>query len=77
MSYKPFVSGVPEITSITLDGSEDFLVLGCDGLWDSVKEVDVAATVYEQLHNEPGKLYFVTIFFFCENWVLVQRARRV
>lgn len=54
VKHKQFVSGVPEITSVTLDGDEDFLVLGCDGLWDSVKEIEVASTLYEQLQNEPG-----------------------
>ncbi|KAJ1531983.1 hypothetical protein ONE63_000619 [Megalurothrips usitatus] len=55
VKHKPFVSGVPDISSVSLTGDEDFLVLGCDGLWDSVKEVDVAATVYEQLQNETGE----------------------
>lgn len=55
MKHKTFVSGEPEVTAVALDGCEDFLVLGCDGLWDSASEADVAMTVYEQLQNEPGK----------------------
>lgn len=58
MKHKPHVSGVPEITSLSLNGDEDFLVLGCDGLWDSVKESEVAATLYEQVQSDPGELKF-------------------
>ena len=54
VKHKEFVSGEPEITTVALDGSEDFVVLGCDGLWDAVSEADVAVAVYEQLQNEPG-----------------------
>lgn len=48
-SYKPFVSNQPDICCIELDGEEDFLVMGCDGLWDHLSEDEVAITVYQQI----------------------------
>jgi protein phosphatase 1E len=33
MNHKPYVSAEPEIAELDLDGEEDFVVLGCDGLW--------------------------------------------
>lgn len=53
--YKPYVTALPELTSMELDGDEDFVVVACDGLWDFVSEDDVALAVYLQLSNDPGK----------------------
>lgn len=55
MAHKPFVSAEPEIECIQLDGEEDFIVLGCDGLWDSLTEDDVAIMVYKKIHDNPGE----------------------
>jgi serine/threonine protein phosphatase PrpC len=55
MLHKPFVSAEPEIDVIQLDGEEDFVVLGCDGLWDMLTEDDVALTVYQKLRENPGE----------------------
>lgn len=45
IAHKPFVSAEPEIECIHLDGEEDFVVLGCDGLWDNLSEDDVSFTL--------------------------------
>lgn len=58
VNHKPYVSAEPEIVEMDLDGEEDFLVLGCDGLWDSMTEEDVALTVYKLLRENPGELSF-------------------
>lgn len=54
-SHKPFVSAEPEIAVLDLDGEEDFFVMGCDGLWDSLTEDDVALTVYKRIKENPSK----------------------
>ncbi|XP_046998874.1 LOW QUALITY PROTEIN: protein piccolo-like [Schistocerca americana] len=51
--YKPYVCAEPDVTELSLDGTEDFLVLACDGLWDFVTEQQVAAAVYLHLHEHP------------------------
>ena len=33
---KKFVIGEAEVTTVDLDGSEDYLVVACDGIWDVV-----------------------------------------
>lgn len=53
--HRPFVSGEPDIISVPLSGKEDFLVLGCDGLWDHVTEDDVAWSVYKKVREDPGE----------------------
>jgi serine/threonine protein phosphatase PrpC len=53
--HKPFVSAEPEISVLDLDGEEDFFVMGCDGLWDSLTEDDIALTVYKRLKEDPSK----------------------
>lgn len=34
----------PEVRSIALDGTEDFLVIGCDGLWEGLLGDDAASS---------------------------------
>lgn len=53
--YKPYISAEPDIECIDLDGEEDFIVLGCDGLWDNLSEDDVAITVYKKIKENPGE----------------------
>ncbi|CAH1100487.1 unnamed protein product, partial [Psylliodes chrysocephalus] len=50
--YKPFVIAVPDIEILPLDG-EDFLVLACDGLWDSLSEEAVARAIYSLVMENP------------------------
>lgn len=52
------MSGEPDIVSVPLSGNEDFLILGCDGLWDHVTEDDVAFFVYKQVRENPGESYW-------------------
>lgn len=42
-ALKPFVSGTPELSFADLDGSERFLVLATDGLWDVLAAAEVDA----------------------------------
>lgn len=63
VDQKPFVTAVPDIRKIALDGGEDFLILACDGLWDHLSEDDAAKTVYNMVIQNPG-IYLV-------NWVLL------
>lgn len=50
--YKPAVTGEPDVLSLELDGTEDFLVLGCDGVWD-VLEGETLAEIL-QTHVKSG-----------------------
>ena len=58
---KPYVSAEPEIRVIDLTGSEHFVVMGCDGLWDVVEPHQVIETVYFELKNNKGE--FIHIYF--------------
>lgn len=53
--YKPYVCAEPEVCEVSLDGSEDFLILACDGLWDFVSTRQAAKAVYDHLAHNPGK----------------------
>lgn len=57
VEYKPYVSATPDIEEITLNGTEDFLILACDGLWDFVSERDASNAVYEQLQQNAGECF--------------------
>ncbi|XP_022241307.1 uncharacterized protein LOC106459176 isoform X2 [Limulus polyphemus] len=51
--HKPYISCEPDIKTLSLDGTEDFLVLACDGLWDKLSLYDVAALVYSYVKENP------------------------
>ncbi|KAJ9582388.1 hypothetical protein L9F63_003241, partial [Diploptera punctata] len=53
LEYKPYVTSEPDVKAVSLDGTEDFLILACDGLWDFVREEDAVEAVYQQLHEAP------------------------
>lgn len=55
LGYKPYVTSEPDVTAVSLDGTEDFLVLACDGLWDFVTEEEAVMAVYEQIAEAPGR----------------------
>ncbi|KAJ8680105.1 hypothetical protein QAD02_015892, partial [Eretmocerus hayati] len=47
--YKPFVMAEPEIVKIELDGTEDFLIMACDGFWDKADAGVAASLLYEYI----------------------------
>nr|CAD7394000.1 unnamed protein product [Timema cristinae] len=53
LEYKPYVTAEPDVKAVTLNGSEDFIILGCDGLWDFVSENEVLYAIYEQIRDAP------------------------
>lgn len=58
-AHKPFISAEPEIECIDLDGEEDFVVMGCDGLWDELTEDQIAIFVYKKLKENPGEFLII------------------
>lgn len=62
-SCKPYIICDPDMLKLNLNKKEDFLVLGCDGLWDHVEDRVVAETIYQLLEKDCGE--FFVIFFEC------------
>lgn len=48
---KKLVVGEADVTSVPLEGSEDYLVLACDGVWDVLNGEEVAECVYNHLEG--------------------------
>ncbi|KAL0129275.1 hypothetical protein PUN28_004166 [Cardiocondyla obscurior] len=69
VQYKPFISSEPEVRCIPLDGTEDFLIIACDGLWDHVDQRTAALRVYRQVLQNPNDLKSV-------HQALLQSAKR-
>ncbi|EDS33953.1 phosphatase 2c [Culex quinquefasciatus] len=55
-SHKPFISSEPDISSICLDGEEDFLIIASDGLWEGLSEDSIAILVYREIVKNPALL---------------------
>lgn len=53
--YKPFVSSECDIKSLEIEGDEDFLILACDGLWDTLSAEAAVNVVYAYLTRNDGK----------------------
>ena len=51
---KPLVIGEADVATFDLDGSEEYLVVACDGIWDVVNEEEAAKCVSQHLANEGG-----------------------
>ncbi|XP_068201532.1 uncharacterized protein [Palaemon carinicauda] len=52
--YKPYVSSECDIKSLEIEGDEDFLILACDGLWDTLSPEDAVNVVYAYLTHNNG-----------------------
>ena len=53
-NFRPFVSGRPDVTSVRLDGSEEFCLLACDGFFDVVDPEESVRLVKEDIAEHPG-----------------------
>lgn len=49
IDYQPSVISDPQITHIELDGTEDYLLIGCDGLWETLDKNEISSIVYEYI----------------------------
>ncbi|XP_076307464.1 uncharacterized protein LOC143223402 [Tachypleus tridentatus] len=54
--HKPYVSCEPDVITINLDGTEDFVVLGCDGLWDRMTPSDIITSIYCYVKESPNNV---------------------
>ena len=55
-----------------MNGSEDFLVIACDGLWDTVSPSAATALVYSQIKSNKGKLHRIAVL--SEEFYLLDHA---
>ncbi|CAC5410370.1 PPM1E [Mytilus coruscus] len=56
LAQKKFISSDADVTTVDLDGTEDYLILACDGLWDVVNFDKVVQIVYEYVQSVNGDL---------------------
>ncbi|XP_069817206.1 protein phosphatase 1F [Dendropsophus ebraccatus] len=54
IDQKPYVSGEGDVSSHTLGGTDDFLVLACDGFYDAVSSSEVPSLVLGHLQENGG-----------------------
>nr|DBA23080.1 TPA: hypothetical protein GDO54_014034 [Pyxicephalus adspersus] len=54
IDQKPYVSGEGDVTTHILSDTEDFLVLACDGFYDSVTSSEVPSLVLGHLQEKSG-----------------------
>ena len=47
--HKPYVSADPDTLEFDLEGDEEYLILACDGLWDTIQPPNVIEMVQEHL----------------------------
>ncbi|CAI9565454.1 unnamed protein product [Staurois parvus] len=54
IDQKPYVSGEGDVTTHIFSGTEDFLVLACDGFYDAVTSSEVPSLVLGHLQENDG-----------------------
>ena len=52
---KPAVTSEADVVSIELDGTKDYIVLACDGIWDVIRPSKVPQLVYAHLTGGGSK----------------------
>ena len=45
----------PDVTTVELNGTEDFMIIACDGLWDTVTPEDATKSVFETIREDKGR----------------------
>ncbi|XP_033748812.1 protein phosphatase 1F-like [Pecten maximus] len=53
-AHKKFIISDADTSSVSLDGTEDYIVLACDGLWDILTPNAVPKLVYDYLQESKG-----------------------
>lgn len=52
--HKPYICGDADHSIFPLDGSEDYLILACDGFWDTVSPDEAVRVVSDHLQENTG-----------------------
>ncbi|KPP75303.1 protein phosphatase 1E-like [Scleropages formosus] len=52
--HKPYICGDADHSSFQLDGTEDYLILACDGFYDTVSPEEAARVVSDHLQENAG-----------------------
>ncbi|XP_058482505.1 protein phosphatase 1E isoform X2 [Solea solea] len=52
--HKPYISGDADHCDVSLDGTEDYLILACDGFWDTVSPDEALRVVSDHLLENTG-----------------------
>ena len=55
MENKPAVTSEADVVSVELDGTEDYIVVACDGIWDVIRPSRVPQLVYAHLSGGGSK----------------------
>lgn len=53
---KPYISGDADCASLRLDGQEDYVLLACDGFFDTVRPAEVPGLVRDALLEGAGEV---------------------
>lgn len=49
IDYQPSVISQPETKHFDLDGTEDYFIIGCDGLWETLDQNELSTFVHEHI----------------------------
>ncbi|CAK6973154.1 protein phosphatase 1E [Scomber scombrus] len=52
--HKPYICGDADHSTFPLDGTEDYLILACDGFWDTVNPDEAVRVVSDHLQENTG-----------------------
>lgn len=50
------ISALPDIKMVTITDKDEFMILACDGIWNSMSSDEVVGFVRKRLHSGQNKL---------------------
>jgi serine/threonine protein phosphatase PrpC len=59
-SASPFISAEPYLKTFQLEGDEDFLIIGCDGVWDDLSDEEAVESVKENIKETSHDIFHAT-----------------
>lgn len=81
VDHKPYISAEPDVNVIPRVGTEEYIVLACDGLWDVITPDKTVELVYEHIqagnsHNSKLAIQGVLgkLFVYLKNKLFVSNS---
>ncbi|KAI4532978.1 hypothetical protein MG293_015997 [Ovis ammon polii] len=75
--HKPYICGDADSASTVLDGTEDYLILACDGFYDTVNPDEAVKVVSDHLKENNGDSSMVAHNFKSEPYLQLEAANKL
>ena len=54
LPQEQIITAYPDVVVDKIDNENDFIIIGCDGIWDCIQDQDICDLINEELNKEKG-----------------------